>query len=183
MAATPSKMLALGTKLPEFELIDTISGDLISSSILNKKANLIMFICNHCPYVVHIVKEISKLALDYQDKDFAFIAISSNDIVNYPQDSPEKMKEFAQKENFTFPYLFDGSQKVAKNFQAACTPDIFLFNKNNELVYRGQFDDSRPSNLIPVTGNHLRKAIDDVLSNITPDTKQIPSIGCNIKWK
>lgn len=183
MAATPSKMLALGTKLPEFELVDTISGDLISSSILNKKANLIMFICNHCPYVIHIVKEISKLATDYKDRDFAFIAISSNDITNYPQDSPEKMKEFAKNENFTFPYLFDESQNVARNFQAACTPDIFLFNNVKELVYRGQFDDSRPSNLIPVTGQHLRQAIDDLLNNITPDSNQIPSIGCNIKWK
>lgn len=183
MAATPSKMLALGTKLPEFELVDTISGDLISSSILNKKANLIMFICNHCPYVVHIVKEISKLATDYKDRDFAFIAISSNDITNYPQDSPEKMKEFAKNENFTFPYLFDESQGVAKSFKAACTPDIFLFNDVKELVYRGQFDDSRPSNLIPVTGQHLRQAIDDLLNNITPDSNQIPSIGCNIKWK
>lgn len=183
MAATESTMQELGTKLPSFNLPDTVSNQNISSDILNKKANLVMFICNHCPFVIHVKDELSKIGIDYKDKDLSIVAISSNDIVNYPQDGPDKMKEFAKNNNFNFPYLYDESQEVAKSYSAACTPDFFLYDENQELVYRGQLDNSRPNNGLPVTGNDLRNAIDSLLNNQKPDTNQTPSIGCNIKWK
>lgn len=183
MAATESNMLPLGTKMPEFTLLDTISNSEVSSKSLNIKANLVMFICNHCPFVIHVKDELSKIGIDYKEKDVAIVAISSNDIEKYPQDGPEKMKEFATSENFSFPYLYDETQEIAKSFLAACTPDFYLFNEKNELVYRGQLDNSRPNNGIPVTGKDLRNAIEAVLNNELPDSNQVPSIGCNIKWK
>lgn len=183
MAATESNMLPLGTKMPEFTLLDTISNSEVSSKSLNRKANLVMFICNHCPFVIHVKDELSKIGIDYKEKDVAIVAISSNDIEKYPQDGPEKMKEFATSENFSFPYLYDETQEIAKSFLAACTPDFYLFNEKNELVYRGQLDNSRPNNGIPVTGKDLRNAIEAVLNNELPDSNQVPSIGCNIKWK
>ena len=183
MAATESNMLPLGTKMPEFTLLDTISNSEVSSKSLNRKANLVMFICNHCPFVIHVKDELSKIGIDYKEKDVAIVAISSNDIEKYPQDGPEKMKEFAINENFSFPYLYDETQEIAKSFLAACTPDFYLFNEKIELVYRGQLDNSRPNNGIPVTGKDLRNAIEAVLNNELPDSNQVPSIGCNIKWK
>jgi len=183
MAATESNMLTLGTKMPEFTLLDTISNSEVSSKSLNRKANLVMFICNHCPFVIHVKDELSKIGIDYKEKDVAIVAISSNDIEKYPQDGPEKMKEFAINENFSFPYLYDETQEIAKSFLAACTPDFYLFNEKIELVYRGQLDNSRPNNGIPVTGKDLRNAIEAVLNNELPDSNQVPSIGCNIKWK
>ena len=177
-------MLPLGTKAPDFKLPDTVSGkNLTLDELKSDKATLIMFICNHCPYVVHVNKAIVKLANDYLDHGVKCIAISSNDVVNYPQDSPEKMKMVAEKEGYPFPYLYDESQDVAKAYMAACTPDFFLFDENMKLVYRGQMDDSRPSNGKPVTGRDLRAAIDSILEGGKVQEKQIPSIGCGIKWK
>lgn len=183
MAAVNSNMLELNTQMPEFNLLDTVSGNKVNSNSLNKKANLIMFICNHCPYVIHINQDLIKLGNDYFDKDVTITAISSNDIKTHPDDSPEKMKENAINLGYTFPYLYDATQEVAKSFKAACTPDFFLFDKNQKLVYRGQFDFSRPGSSIPVTGKDVRNAIENVLRNKLPDPNQIPSIGCNIKWK
>ena len=182
--AIESKMLPLGTKAPDFVLPDTVSGKEISlSEIISKKATLIMFICNHCPYFKHINKGLVDLANDYIEKGVAFCAISSNDVVNYPQDSPEKMKLIATEEGYPFPYLYDESQDVAKAYQAACTPDFFLYDQNMELAYRGQMDDSRPSNGKPVTGKDLRNALDLLLNGEKVPEFQIPGIGCGIKWK
>ena len=141
-----------------------------------------MFICNHCPFVVHVNKEIVKMANEYQKKGVSFIAISSNDVINYPEDSPKKMNEIALKEKYTFPYLYDETQQVAKDYDAACTPDFYVFDENNKLVYRGQLDDSRPGNDIPVSGNYIRSVFDCLLSSKEINIKQKPSIGCNIKW-
>lgn len=184
MAATPSAMVELGTKAPDFNLPDTISGKQISlDEIKSDKATVVMFICNHCPYVIHIIDELSEVVKEYQKKGVNFAAISSNDIVNYPQDSPERMKEFAEAHKFSFPYLFDETQEVAKAYKAECTPDIFVYDKDMKLVYRGQFDDSRPSLSKPVTGKDLTAALDAILEGRPVDKNQIPSIGCNIKWK
>jgi peroxiredoxin len=177
-------MLELGTSAPDFQLPDAVSGNLISlATIASKKAFLAMFICCHCPYVKHIQTELANLGNDYADKDIAIVAISANDIANYPDDSPEKMKAMAMELGFTFPFCYDESQENAKAYTAACTPDFFLFDGDRTLVYRGQLDDSRPGNDIPVTGKDLRAAIDTVLADqpLSPDQK--PSIGCNIKWK
>jgi len=184
MARTPSNMLPLGTIAPNFNLPDTISDKVVSlENIKGEKGTLIMFICNHCPFVKHINSKIVELAATYQSKGIVFIAISSNDIVNYPQDAPELMKQTALEENYSFPYLFDESQEVARAYEAACTPDFYLFDDDLQLVYRGQLDDSRPGNDKPLTGSDLSSAIDSLLNNkpINPDQK--PSIGCNIKWK
>jgi len=184
MAATPSAMVKLGTKAPDFTLPDTISGKQISlDEIKSDKATVVMFICNHCPYVIHIIDELSEVVKEYQKKGISFAAISSNDIVNYPQDSPERMKEFAVAHKLSFPYLFDETQEVAKAYRAECTPDIFVFDKDMKLVYRGQFDDSRPSLNKPVTGKDLTAALDAILEGRPVDENQIPSVGCNIKWK
>ena len=142
-----------------------------------------MFICNHCPYVKHVQTKLAQLAKDYQEKGIAFIAINSNDIQTYPEDSPEKMKEVAEKLNYSFPYLFDETQEVAKAYKAACTPDFYIFDQNLECVYRGQLDDSRPGNQIPVTGKDLCNALDCLISGTTTSSIQKPSTGCNIKWK
>jgi len=142
-----------------------------------------MFICNHCPYVKHIRKELANLTAEFQEKGIAVFGINSNDIKNYPEDSPEKMVLEKRSAHYTFPYLFDESQEVARSYQAACTPDFFLFDRSGKLVYRGQFDDSRPGNQIPVTGKDLRQAMEQVLKGLLPQSDQRPSIGCNIKWK
>ena len=141
-----------------------------------------MFICNHCPFVIHVIDEIVSISENYKE-NISFVAISSNDVINYPDDSPELMKKFAVNKNFSFPYLFDETQEVAKSFDAACTPDFFLYNNESKLVYRGQMDDSRPGNGIPVTGNDLKSALDNLIKNKEISTEQKPSIGCNIKWK
>ena len=184
MAATPSIMMPLGTIAPDFVLPDTVSGKNMSLGMLRgEKATVVMFICNHCPYVLHINEELVRVAKQYQPQGVSFIAISSNDVINYPQDGPELMKIHAEKYGFTFPYLYDESQGVAKAYEAACTPDLFLFDAQLKCVYRGQFDSSRPKNDVPVTGKDLRNALDAVLSGSQVPEMQIPSIGCNIKWK
>ncbi|NMC63424.1 MAG: thioredoxin family protein [SAR324 cluster bacterium] len=177
-------MIPLGSNLPTFSLIDTASQKIINVPGEDPyEATLIMFICNHCPFVVHIRQELIKIAKDYTGKGLRMIAISSNDIDNYPEDSPQKMAELAKKEGFLFPYLYDESQDVAKMFSAACTPDFFLYDSKLKLVYRGQLDDSRPGNGLPVTGKDLRTAINATISGGQVNPKQHPSIGCNIKWK
>lgn len=184
MARTPSNMLALGTKAPGFSLPDTVSGnDLNLNDIKGEKGTLIMFICNHCPFVKHVNPELRKLGEEYPEKGISIIAISSNDVLNYPDDSPELMKKTALEAGYTFPYLYDESQEVAKAYDAACTPDFYLFDEELELVYRGQLDDSRPGNDKPLDGKDLRKAMDALLSGEAVSSDQKPSLGCNIKWK
>ncbi len=185
MAATPSTMLPLGTQAPDFDLVDTVSGDRIALADVRagRRAMLVMFICNHCPFVKHIRAELARLGQDYQPKGVGVVAISSNDVANYPDDSPDKMKHEARSAGYTFPYLFDDDQTAAKAYHAACTPDFFLFDAQGLLVYRGQLDDSRPGNGLAVTGKDLRAAMDAVLSGQRPSTEQRPSIGCNTKWK
>ena|SRR5689334_10640624 len=183
MARTPSNMIPLGTELPAFILPDTVSGKSFSSEQLKGKISVVMFICNHCPYVKHVNSQLVQLANDYMSKGVFFVAISSNDVVNYPDDAPDKMKMTAKELHYPFPYLYDETQEVAKAYDAACTPDFYLFDKNQKLVYRGQLDDSRPSLDLPVTGKDLREALDCVLSGKPVNEFQRPSIGCNIKWK
>ncbi|MBI4970507.1 MAG: thioredoxin family protein [Candidatus Omnitrophica bacterium] len=185
MALTPSTMLALGTKAPDFTLPDVTAGGKSVSLKMHavKKAVLVIFISVHCPYVKHIKHELAKLGRDYQNKDIAVIAISANDVERYSDDSPENLKKMAQELGFAFPVCFDETQNVAEEYTAACTPDFFLFGKDRKLVYRGQFDDSRPENGKPVTGKDLRAAIDAVLADKPVDSNQKPSMGCNIKWK
>ncbi len=184
MANTLSNMLPLGTKAPDFNLLDTISDNLLSlHNLKGKLGTVIMFICNHCPFVLHVNNQLVKIAQDYSKKGISFIAISSNNAVNYPQDGPEKMKIQATNEQYPFPYLYDESQEIAKAYNAACTPDIYLFDADLKLNYRGQLDDSRPGNGIPVTGDDLRHALDCLIENKENTQLQKPSIGCNIKWK
>ena len=185
MAATPSKMIELGTKAPDFNLPDTCEEMVFKSleDLRGEKGTMIVFICNHCPFVKHINAELVKWAEDYSTKGIQTIAISSNDVTNYPEDHPDRMAEHARKEGYPFPYLYDESQEVAKSYDAACTPDFFLFDSALKLVCRGQFDESRPSNAIPVSGLDLRRAADALLCGLAPLKEQVPSIGCNIKWK
>jgi thiol-disulfide isomerase/thioredoxin len=184
MAMTPSTMLPLGTPAPDFILPDVVSEKTLGlKQLKSDKATLIMFICNHCPFVKHLQQELVKLAKAYQPKGIAFIAINSNDIDNYPEDAPDKMREVAAKEGYSFPYLFDDTQQVAKAYKAACTPDFYIFDKDLKCVYRGQLDDSRPGNNLPITGKDLRAALDNVLANQPVNPQQKPSMGCNIKWK
>lgn len=184
MALTESNMLELGSTLPSFTLPEVIQGDMISSPNPGQyEGILILFICNHCPYVIHVLPEIVKISKDYQNGKLKIIAISSNDVERYPDDSPEFMKSLALKEGFNFPYCYDESQDVAKLFQAACTPDFYLFNTNLELVYRGRLDGSRPGNDVELNGKDLRLAIDALLSGLEPVSAQFPSVGCSIKWK
>lgn len=183
MAKTPSNMVTLGKKAPKFELHNTVDDILYSSEeLFSKNGTVVMFICNHCPFVIHVIDEIVSISENYKE-NISFVAISSNDVINYPDDSPELMKKFAVNKNFSFPYLFDETQEVAKSFDAACTPDFFLYNNESKLVYRGQMDDSRPGNGIPVTGNDLKSALDNLIKNKEISAEQKPSIGCNIKWK
>lgn len=184
MAATPSTMVPLGTLAPDFALPDVVSGQTIRlAEAKSDRATVVMFICNHCPYVKHVNTQLVALANNFQPKGVAFIAISSNDVENYPQDSPEKMKEAAETLGYPFPYLYDEAQNVARAYDAACTPDFFIFDGQMKLVYRGQLDGSRPGNNVPVTGADVRAALDAVLSGESPAAVQIPSMGCNIKWK
>lgn len=184
MARTPSNMLALGTKAPNFSLFDTVSGQTLSlHELKGEKGTVVMFICNHCPFVIHVNPEISKLGREYQEKGIGFIAISSNDVENYPQDAPHLMTEKAKKEGYSFPYLYDETQKVAKAYDAACTPDFYLFDAKLQLVYRGQLDNSRPENGLPLNGYDLRNALNSILEGTPISEHQKPSIGCNIKWK
>jgi peroxiredoxin len=177
-------MLPLRTAAPGFSLRDVISGEAVSLSSLNKApALLVMFICNHCPYVKHVEAGMVRMASDFQARGVAVVAISSNDAEAYPDDGPEKMKETAQRAAYTFPYLFDESQLVARAYRAACTPDFFLFDADRKLVYRGQMDDARRGNDRPVTGNDLRAAVDALLAGKEISKNQVPSLGCNIKWR
>jgi len=184
MAYKESNMMPLGTKAPDFTLPDTISDQNLSlGQIKGKNATVILFICNHCPYVIHVNEELVRLANDYKIHDVGFVAISSNDAVKYPADGPEKMKEHAKSFAYPFPYLYDESQEVAKSYDAACTPDIYLFDHDLKLVYRGRLDSSRPNSGVPVTGVDLRNALDTLLNGKEISTQQFPSAGCNIKWK
>jgi peroxiredoxin len=184
MSLTPSNMIALGTTAPGFTLPDTVSGSMMSlNNLRSGVATVIMFICNHCPYVKHVNTELVKLAGDYLPKGVKFIAISSNDIKTHPEDSPELMKKNALQLKYPFPYLYDETQEVAKAYDAACTPDFYIFDKDMKLVYRGQLDDSRPGNNIPLSGKDIRSALDNLLSGAPVNPRQRPSIGCNIKWK
>jgi len=177
-------MLPLGTVAPEFHLKDTNSNEWFSfANLKGEKGTLLVFICNHCPFVHHVIAETVRIANEYRKQGIGFIAISSNDILSYPQDSPELMTKFASENKFGFPYLYDETQEVAKAYDAACTPDFFLFDNQDKLVYRGQLDDSRPGNEIPVKGTDLRNAIDNLIHNQTINPNQKPSLGCNIKWK
>ncbi|HHP7242690.1 MAG TPA: thioredoxin family protein [Cyclobacteriaceae bacterium] len=184
MAVTPSSMLPLGTRAPDFNLQDTVTGNKVTlGESKSSIATLIMFICNHCPYVIHIREELLNVIHEYQTRGISFIAISSNDIRKYPEDATDKMKEYALKYNFDFPYLFDETQEIAKAYQAECTPDFFLFDKNLQLVYRGRFDASTPGNNKPITGKDLKNAMDCLLDENEVPADQYPSMGCNIKWK
>lgn len=177
-------MMPLGTTAPSFTLLDTVSGKTLSlDSLKSDKGTVVMFICNHCPYVQHVISKVIEVAKNYQTKGIAFIAISSNDVENFPADSPNKMKENAITHGFTFPYLYDENQDVAKSYNAACTPDFYVFDKKLACVYRGRFDDATPGNKSPVTGKDLIAALDHLLSDTPVNSDQIPSIGCNIKWK
>lgn len=184
MALTPSNMLPLGTKAPDFSLIDAVTDNPVTlQDVRGKKGTVVMFICNHCPYVKHVNDEIVRVANDYRVTGFGFVAISSNDATAYPEDGPGEMWKTARRHNYTFPYLYDETQEIAKAYDAACTPDFYLFDADLKLIYRGQLDDSRPGNRIPVNGRDLREALDNVLNNNPQRKNQRPSMGCNIKWK
>lgn len=184
MVLTASTMLPLGTKAPDFNLPDVVSGRAIAlANYADKQALLVMFICQHCPFVKHIQVELAKIGKDYLNSNLKIVAISANDVANYPDDAPENLRAMAKELNLEFPICYDESQEIAKAYTAACTPDFFLFDANQQLVYRGQLDDSRPSNGKPVTGKDLRAAIDAVLAGKDISFAQQPSVGCNIKWK
>ena len=184
MSAVQSRMVPLGTKAPDFNLVDAVSGKNVSlDDIKSDKATVIMFICNHCPYVIHIYEHLAKLSSEYIKKGITFAGINSNNYAVYTDDSPAKMKHLAEKLGYEFPYLVDETQNVAKEYQAECTPDFFVYDKDMKLIYRGQYDSSRPGNGVSVTGSDLIAALDAVLEGGEVQTEQIPSIGCNIKWK
>ncbi|HYG24280.1 MAG TPA: thioredoxin family protein [Verrucomicrobiae bacterium] len=182
MVAVNSTMLPLGTDAPHFQLPD-VSGRIVSIEEFRGKPLLVMFVCNHCPYVKHVRSELAQLGREFLPRDVAIVAISSNDATEYPQDGPELMKQEAKEAGYVFPYVYDATQSVAKAYRAACTPDFFLFDRDHKLAYRGQLDDSRPKNGIPVTGKDLRDALEAVLAGKPVSTTQKPSIGCNIKWR
>lgn len=183
MAVTPSNMLPLGSAMPAFELMDAVSGRPVSSdAVAGERGTLVMFICNHCPYVVHIREELVRTAHEALDRGFGAVAINANSVRTHPQDGPEHMRALARDEGWRFPYLFDATQAVARAFEAACTPDLFLFDGARRLVYRGQFDDARPGNGRAVSGRDLRAAIAAVAAGKKPSPEQTPSLGCNIKW-
>lgn len=184
MALTASTMLPLGTTAPDFSLSDVRDGKTVTLADLSgRQGLLVMFLCRHCPYVKHLVRAVADFAKEYQEKGLAIVGISSNDAGNYPDDRPESLAEQARQVGFTFPYLYDEDQSVAKAYRAACTPDFFLFDRDLKLVYRGQFDDSRPGNNLPITGADLRAACDAILAGTPVPQQQRPSMGCNIKWK
>ena len=184
MSLVESNMLPLGTKAPNFLLKDTVSGNYYSfDDLKSSKATVVMFICNHCPFVIHVNPTVVQLANEFKDKGVSFIAISSNDVENYPDDDPDKMRLVAMVLKFPFPYLYDKKQEVAKAYDAACTPDFYIFDSNDKLHYRGRLDGSRPGNNVPLSGEDLRSAIDSAISGANPPETQYPSAGCNIKWK
>ena len=183
MPAMESTMLALGTAAPKFALLEPATENVVSSDDFRGKPLLVAFICNHCPYVILLREALAELANEYQAKGIAVVAINANDVENYPADSPEKMVEEIRLAGYSFPYLYDESQDVAKSYQAVCTPDFFLFDKHHALFYRGQFDGARPGNGVPSTGEDMRKAMDDLLKGLYPSNDQKASIGCSIKWK
>ena len=184
MALTSSNHFARGTLAPDFNLIDTVSGNKLTlSDITGKNGTVIMFICNHCPFVIHVNNELVHLANEYIKQGIGFVAISSNDVENYPQDAPEFMKTHAAENNYPFPYLYDKNQNVAKQYDAACTPDFYVFDANLASVYHGQLDDSRPGNNIPIDGSSIRQALKGLLNGEPPMSNQKHSIGCGIKWK
>lgn len=184
MAVEKSTMLALGTSAPEFDLIDTVTNEQVRlDDLASSKALVVIFLCNHCPFVVHIQDGLVRFARDYQGSDTAIVGISANDAVTYPDDSPERLGEVARERGYGFPVLFDETQEVAKAYTAACTPDFFLFGPDRKLAYRGRFDSSRPGSGVPVTGEDLRAALDSVLENRPVRNAQYPSMGCSIKWK
>ncbi len=182
MVKTASTMLPLGTKAPDFSLVNVDGTTVSLGDLQGAPALVVMFICNHCPFVKHLAEGLAQFGHEYQAKGASIVAISSNDVSNYPQDSPEQMVHEVELRGYTFPYLFDEDQSVAKSYKAACTPDFYVFDRDQALVYRGQFDASRPESGIPVTGEDLRAAVDAVLSRAAPASEQRPSIGCNIKW-
>lgn len=183
MTAVSSIMLDLGTAAPDFSLPDTTGKQVSLADFKDAPAVLVVFMCNHCPYVKHLSRALAEFAREYQKKGLAVVGINSNDVSTHPADSPQKMAEEVRQVGYSFPYLFDESQETAKRYRAACTPDFFLFDKDRRLAYRGQFDDSRPGSNIPVTGADLRAAVDAVLAGTTPPPQQKGSMGCNIKWK
>ena len=184
MARTPSSMKDLGTQAPDFALPDVVTGKTVSrKDVAGPAGMLAMFICRHCPFVKHVQNELARIGRDYGGRGVGLVAISSNDVASHPEDSPTKLAYQAQELQFNFPYLFDESQDVARAYDAQCTPDFFLYDRQGKLVYRGQLDDSRPGNDVPVTGRDLRAALDDVIAGRTPSPEQRPSIGCNIKWR
>lgn len=184
MALTESNMLPLGTAAPDFTLPDTVSGQDVSlADVQGEKGTLIMFLCNHCPYVIHVNEELVRIAEAYAPQGIGIVGISSNDVENYPQDGPELMTKHAKEVGYTFPYLYDESQAVAKAYDAACTPDFYVFDGAGKLAYRGRLDGSRPNSGIPLTGTDLRAALDAVLAGEPVAERQYPSAGCNIKWK
>lgn len=184
MSFVESIMIDLGTKAPDFKLPDTVSGkEMTFSDVKGDNGTVVMFICNHCPYVIHVNEELVNLANDYEAKGIGFVAISSNDAVNYPQDGPELMKKHALSVGYNFPYLYDETQEVAKSYEAACTPDMYVFDQDSKLYYRGRIDDARPGTGREITGKDIRSAMDDMLESKSAPEKQYPSGGCNIKWK
>jgi peroxiredoxin len=183
MALTPSTMVQLGTPAADFELPDTAGRRVALRDFADAPALLVVFMCNHCPYVKHVAGELARLDRDLRPRGLAMVGINSNDADAYPDDSPEKMREEVERRRYEFPYLFDADQSVARAYRAACTPDFFLFDRERKLVYRGQLDDSRPGNGVPVTGSDLRGAIAAVLEGLDPSGEQVPSMGCNIKWR
>ncbi|MEE4637997.1 MAG: thioredoxin family protein [Wenzhouxiangella sp.] len=184
MVKTVSSMLPLGTPAPDFRLPDTVSGQILNyADVAGSQATLVMFICNHCPFVKHVLDELVRLGTDYTRPEVGIVAISSNDVTGYPQDRPERMKELAERRGFEFPYLFDEPQNTARAYGAACTPDFYVFDAGHRLAYRGQLDDSRPGNGIEVSGRDIRRALDCLLGGEPVPEKQKASIGCNIKWK
>jgi peroxiredoxin len=183
MARTPSTMLPLGTSAPDFKLMNVDGREVELADFAGKPALLVMFMCNHCPFVVHVADELARLSSEYMGRGVAVVGINSNDTATHPADSPERMVAEAEDRGYAFPYLFDETQAVAKAYRAACTPDFFLFDQDRKLVYRGQLDDSRPGNGVPVTGKDLRAALEAVLSGKKPTEEQRASLGCNIKWK
>ncbi|BBO31869.1 thioredoxin family protein [Lacipirellula parvula] len=183
MARTPSTMLPLGTAAPDFKLMNVDGREVALADFAGKPALLVMFMCNHCPFVVHVADELARLGSEYTGRGVAVVGINSNDTATHPADSPERMVAEAEERGYAFPYLFDETQAVAKSYRAACTPDFFLFDQDRKLVYRGQLDDSRPGNGVPVTGKDLRAALDAVIAGAAPASEQRASLGCNIKWK
>ena len=184
MSLTPTTQIPLGFSMPEFTLPDTVANQMVSSNdVKGEKGTLVLFICNHCPFVLHVIHELVKIGYDYMNQGIGIVAISSNDVISHPQDHPARMKEFALSLKFPFPYLYDETQEVAKAYNAACTPDFNLFDADGLCVYRGQLDGSRPGNDIPIDGKDLRSGLDLVVAGKKVPEDQTPSVGCNIKWK